>query len=239
MVVVTNYKTITLDKAKRAVAAYNNGTYFRCRKNVDIDLKGRDLFQHGLGFTRDQMLEQLEFIGLDYGGVRAHRKALTLAPAIATDILADRANYANALTSTAPILVQLPSRNIIDVLFRPFKKRLLAKGRTWNNWLVWATKFWHFPNPGAFPIEDGRADEFFLIGSAKDPVDKYLAFADRFRDFVLSHRSWLPALRQADCGTQCSDNKLWDKIWYGLGELEPKKRKKEVEKPTEITANPS
>jgi hypothetical protein len=103
---------------------------------------------------------------------------------------------------------------------------LVAKSKTWKYWLVWATKFWHFPNPAAFPIEDSRADDFFLVKAADNPVGRYLTFAERFRSFILTNQSWLPELRKADGDTGCSDNKLWDKIWYGLGELEPKTRKK-------------
>jgi hypothetical protein len=42
------------------------------------------------------------------------------------------------------------------------------------------------------------------------------------------HEDWLPQLRQADGGVDgevdgtpvCSDNKLWDKMIYGLGDLD-------------------
>jgi hypothetical protein len=49
-----------------------------------------------------------------------------------------------------------------------------------------------------------------------------MKFLKRFRDFVLSHQGWLPDLRRVDGDVDgeipCADNKLWDKMFYGLGE---------------------
>jgi hypothetical protein len=42
-----------------------------------------------------------------------------------------------------------------------------------------------------------------------------------FRDFVLAHQAWLPRMREVDAGADeipCADNKLWDKVFYGVGE---------------------
>jgi hypothetical protein len=77
--VITNYLTLKLEGAKRAIEAYNSAVYFGCRTNTDIDENGCELFQQGLGATYDQILEQLKFIGIDYGGVRAHPAAIRLA----------------------------------------------------------------------------------------------------------------------------------------------------------------
>jgi hypothetical protein len=85
-----------------------------------------------------------------------------------------------------------------------------------KNWQVWGTKFWHFLNPDAFPIEDSRVDKFFVLTDLNS-VDKYLKFLNRFREFALSHQEWLAQLRQVDGGLAWCDNKLWDKMCYGLG----------------------
>jgi hypothetical protein len=46
----TNWKTITLESAKSAVMAYNNGTY-GCLKNPDLDKQALEMFEDGLGST--------------------------------------------------------------------------------------------------------------------------------------------------------------------------------------------
>jgi hypothetical protein len=212
-----SYKTITLDRAGLAVKVYNEGMY-GCLKNPDLDQRARVMFKAGLGSTSDEIERQVNFIGRDYGGVAGYKAAYVLARDIARDIFANRQQYEQAARSAEPILAQVPSREIIEILYRPFVKPLDGK----SNWQVWATKFWHFLNPKAFPIEDSRVDKFFVL-TDNNSVDKYLKFLARFREFVLSHQDWLPELRQVDGdvdGEPCSDNKLWDKMCYGLGELE-------------------
>ncbi len=66
--------------------------------------------------------------------------------------------------------------------------------------LVWAAKFWRHLNPAAFPIEDSRVDDFFVLTGDSASVDKYMKLSNRFRSFVLSHEDWLPQLRQIDGG---------------------------------------
>jgi len=44
-----------------------------------------------------------------------------------------------------------------------------------------------------------------------------------FREFTLKNQAWLPEMRKVDAGSDsqpCSENKLWDKIFYGLGKIE-------------------
>jgi hypothetical protein len=95
--VVTTYKTVTLEDAKRGVNTYNHGTD-GCVKNPDLDVRAHDMFKDGLGLTSEEILLQVEFIGKDYGGVAGHPTALTLAPAIAYDIFENRAEYWQAAT---------------------------------------------------------------------------------------------------------------------------------------------
>ena len=100
-------------------------------------------------------------------------------------------------------------------------------GRETSNWKVWAAKFWHHLNPHAFPIRDSRVDRIFILPSS-NAIDEYLELLNRFRAFVVSHQEWLPRLRQTDGGVDgevdglpmCSDNKLWDKMCYGLVDLD-------------------
>jgi len=209
---VTTYRTITLQIAETAVKAYNGGTY-GCLKNPDLDQQARDMFADGLGSSSGKIGRQVEFIGRDYGGAAGFKAAYSLVPDITRDIIANREQYEEAAIAALPILSQVPSRDTIEILYRPFVKTLHGK----SNWQVWATKFWHFLNPDAFPIEDSRVDKFFVLSDVNS-VDKYLKFLNRFREFSLSHQEWLPQLRQVDGGLAWCDNKLWDKMCYGLAE---------------------
>jgi hypothetical protein len=217
----TTYKTITLDKAKLAVKVYNEGMY-GCVKNPDLDERARLMFAGGLGKTPSEIESQVHFIGKDYGGVAGRPAALSFAPDVARDIAANREQFEQAVRSARPILIQVPRRSTVAILYAPFVKRLVDANRVTSNWQVWGTKFWFWLNQRAFPMEDSRVNEFFLI-TDENSVDKYLKFADRFRDFVVGHQDWVPELRKVDDGSDsqpCSDNKLWDKMCYGLADLE-------------------
>jgi len=209
---VATWRSITIEDAKSAVKAYNEGTY-GCLKNPALDQQARDMFLEGLGSTSGKINRQVDFIGRDYGGAAGFKAAYALAPDIARDIVANREQYAQVALAALPILTEIPSREAIEILYRPFVKPLHGK----SNWQVWGTKFWHFLNPEAFPIEDSRVDKFFVLADLNS-VDKYLRFLNRFREFALSHQEWLPHLRQVDGGLAWCDNKLWDKMCYGLGE---------------------
>jgi hypothetical protein len=209
---VTTYRTVTLQIAQSAIKAYNIGSY-GCLKNPDLDQQALDMFSDGLGSSSGKIGRQVEFIGRDYGGAAGFKAAYALVPDITRDIVANREHYEQAAASALPLPTQLPSRDAIEILYRPFVKPLHGK----SNWQVWATKFWHFLNPEAFPIEDSRVDKFFVLSDVNS-VDKYLKFLKRFREFSLSHQEWLPQLRQVDGGLAWCDNKLWDKMCYGLGE---------------------
>jgi hypothetical protein len=209
---VTTYRTVTLQIAQSAIKAYNIGSY-GCLKNPDLDQQALDMFSDGLGSSSGKIGRQVEFIGRDYGGAAGFKAAYALVPDITRDIVANREHYEQAAASALPLPTQLPSRDAIEILYRPFVKPLHGK----SNWQVWATKFWHFLNPEAFPIEDSRVDKFFVLSDVNS-VDKYLKLLKRFREFSLSHQEWLPQLRQVDGGLAWCDNKLWDKMCYGLGE---------------------
>jgi hypothetical protein len=124
--VVTTWNTITLENAKYAVKIYNEGLY-GCVKNPDLDNQAREMFSNGLGFTREQIGRQVEFIGRDYGGAAGFKAAYALAPDITRDIFANRKQYEKAALSALPILTQILSRDTIEVLYRPFVKPLHGK----------------------------------------------------------------------------------------------------------------
>jgi hypothetical protein len=191
---IFTWKPITLESAKSAVRLYNNGSY-GCLKNPDLDQQALDMFADGLGSTAGKILRQVEFIGREYGGIAGFPSAIKLAENIATEIYNNRNDYEGAAISALPVLKEAANRDTIEILYRPFIKPLHGK----KNWQVWGSKFWHFLNPNAFPIEDSRVDKFFLL-SDLNSVDKYVKFLKRFMEFALSHQGWLPALREVDGG---------------------------------------
>lgn len=213
----TTYRTITFDRAKHAVKVYNEGMD-GCVKNPEIDERARMMFARGLGRTTSDIEQQVAFIGVDYGGAAGFKAAYSLIPAIARDIEANHTQFEQAASSAQPLLIQVPRRASVNILYAPFVKPLHNK----SNWQVWFSKFCFWLNQRAFPMEDSRVNDFFLITDLNS-VDKYLKFADRFRDFALRHQDWVPDLRKVDDGSdsqQCSENKLWDKMCYGLADIE-------------------
>jgi len=211
-----DFESITLPVAVQAVQAYNAGLYAGGMKNPDLDRRARAVFAQGLASTPDGVLEQVRFIGVDYGGAAGFKAAYSLVPAIAADIFAARDRYGAAARAVPPLLRAAVQVQVVEELYAPFVKELHGK----RNWLVWATKFWHFLNPDAFPVLDSRVDDFFRTGGRSQSPSKYVFVCGRFRDFSVAHHAWLPELRKADGGLAWSETKLWDKVCYGLKELE-------------------
>jgi hypothetical protein len=208
-----DYLTITLDRAMQAVQAYNSGVYHG-RKNIEIDRQAREKFDGGLSCSLEGIREQVRFIGVDYGGTAGFPAARVLVPEIASDIYEVRDQYSELARNAPPLLETVSSVEVIKKLYSPFVK--LIHGR--QNWQVWAAKFWHFLKPDAFPVEDSRVDKFFHMHSRPNSPEKYVAVMQRVREFILSDQAWLPQLRAIDAGRARSDIKLWDKVFYGVGE---------------------
>lgn len=211
-----DHSNITPKIAQDAIRAYNAGRHAGGQKNTEIDRQALALFKGGLGLTREQIHEQVRFVGVDYGGAAGFRAAYSLVPAIADAIWTVRDRYADLAGKAPSVLQGRTSVDVIADLFAPFRQELHGK----RNWLVWATKFWHFLNSDAFPVLDSRVDHFFGTAGRPQSAEKYVLVCDRFREFVIAHSEWLPALRRADGGLAWSDTKLWDKVFYGAAELD-------------------
>ncbi len=230
-VTATTELTVTLERACRAVKAYNHGVYGCGVKNEDLDIRAlREVFLQGLATDERGIERQVRFIGKEYGGAAGPRAATALqkSPAIARAIFDVREEYCR-LTSSAPsILSRVADERTIAFLFRPFQLEC--------DWLVWAVKFWHHLNPHAFPIESSEVDAFLRLGTYNDPVDRYIRLQIKFRAFVQPRQTWLPQLWEADGKVDgevdgrpvCSDNKLWDKMFMGLAALDREETKKQV-----------
>lgn len=207
------HMTIDLETAKKAVLAYNHGTY-GARKNLDLDEEGRRLFSGGLGRAVADIERQVRFVGVDYGGAAGFKAAYSLVPAIAQDLCASQPKYGKTVRDARPILETPAVVALVHEVFLPFVKPLHQK----RNWLVWASKFWHFLNPEAFPVLDSRVSRFLGVSGDRNSPEKYVLMTEKFREFALAHRDWVPELRSVDVGLSWSETKLWDKVMFGVGE---------------------
>jgi hypothetical protein len=208
------YETVTLEQATRAIGIYNRGEY-RGVRSVHLDERAAALFAGGLSSTLPGILGQITFVGRDYGGVAGFPAALELAPAIANDILAVRDSYAAAAATAPDVMSESTPHSTLTALYSPFVRPFHGKRR----WHVWATKFWHFLNPLAFPMEDSRVDKFYRLFNKSHSVDKYEDLLRLHREFTSERAEWVPRLRKAERRIMSCDSKLWDKVYYGVYEL--------------------
>src|SRR5687768_2188197 len=111
-----DYKTITLAIASQAIQAYNTDCYYSANKGLDLDRRARQLFTEGLALISDDILEQVRFIGDDYGGVAGFKAALSLAPSIAGDIYLIRDRYSDLVRSASPLRQAPTSMKVISEL---------------------------------------------------------------------------------------------------------------------------
>ena len=211
------YKTLSLQQALSAIRSYNKGTYGRSdRLNIDIDNEGKVLFKSGLSSNRERLTQQIAWVGKDYGG-SAHTIARSVLPSkIADTILENFTSYTSLINKQQPLHVAIPSTTDIQVLYHPFKQRVQTKKRTLENWMVWATKVWHFINPEAFQIMDSRAKKFYQINTSSDIVAQYLQLQVNARSLILKNQGWLQQMKSVDEGLSWSDLKLWDKVAYEI-----------------------
>ena len=197
--------------AVRAVNAYNRGKY-RGRLNVDIDMDGYQRFSDGLSQHRANLIEQLRFIGEDYGGV--HRRFLTHSICDEAALIAERIapvlrGFTAAGSATAPLVERIPDEDALTFLFAPFV--------TTKRWSVWASKTLHFLRPESFPVLDSRAKRALGAASLGTSVRDYRRFCTFFRCAMIENASALHAARAVDDGMSNSDVKLLDKILYEVG----------------------
>jgi hypothetical protein len=217
-----DYTNATLRDAEDAVRRYNAGHYAKAGlPNIALDELAQGLFANGLGTTLERLTNQVTFIGKEYGGVAAFPVALTLAPAMARDVFATRSSYDLTVCGVPPLRQAPASRATLQVLYAPFVRELHGK----KNWLTWASKFWHFLNADAFPIEDSTVDKFFRLYNLSVSLDKYEQLLKQHAHFSVAHEEWLPRLRAVDGGHAWNDVKLWDKAFYGIAEINRARKK--------------
>ena|SRR2546422_551549 len=198
--------------AVRAVRAYNRGRY-RGRLNVDIDRDGYERFRHGLSADTAALIEQLRFVGEDYGGAQArfiphgyHDEAALMV----TRLAPGRQELSTIVNGLPPLSAAAPNPGVLARLFAPF---VVTK-----RWGVWASKTLHFLRPASFPVLDSRAKKALGVASLGSSAADYHRFCLRFREALSDNVQALLAARTADDGESPSDLKLLDKILYEVGQ---------------------
>ena len=101
----------------------------------------------------------------------------------------------------------------------PSTSLLISLSRTGAVGSTWASKFWHFLNPEAFAIADRRVVTFFGLGGHPNSPDKYVSLLGLFRDFAAENRTWVKPLCVADENHAWCENKLWDKVFFGVVDI--------------------
>lgn len=212
-----NYQEdLTLKRAVEAIRRYNRDLYKKAGKpNADVDQSALTMFKGGLAKTVEGIEAQIRFVGVDYGGSAVSLSHSQLPPLAAHNIFEVMDRYASTIAAVAPILEGgRATYEQIEFLYGPFSQTVKGPIREWKNWIVWASKFWHFLNPSSFPIMDRLACKFFDVPEQDRKVDEYMEYAKRFQAYVLNRNGWLPELRAEDGGLARSDVKLWDKVIY-------------------------
>jgi hypothetical protein len=197
--------------AVRAVSAYNRGRY-RSRLNVDIDRDGYDRFRSGLASGMSALVEQLRFVGEEYGGAQArfishgYREEAAL---MATKLAPARDELSVLINELPPLNASVPSPEVLTRLFAPFAAT--------KRWGVWASKTLHFLRPATFPILDSRAKTALSLRSLDSSAPDYHRFCLCFQEAIRNNALALTAARAVDNGTSPSDLKLFDKVLYETG----------------------
>ena len=66
--------------------------------------------------------------------------------------------------------------------------------------------------------QDSRVDKFFGISNSPQSAQKYSEFRRHFANFTKDHAAWTPQLAHADHGYSWNEVKLWDKVFYAVGD---------------------
>jgi hypothetical protein len=202
---------ISTKDAVQAIRDYNGGSY-RGRRNIELDREAYKRFGNGLPNNLEQLIDQIAFVGEEYGGAQGRflpHGIRAEAALIADNLHVVMGRWHNAVTNAESLIVEVPDESTLGFLFSPFAAT--------KHWGVWASKTLHFLRPDTFPILDSNAKKALglktLGGSSRD----YQRFSSDFREGLLSNSDSLSAARIEDSGESPTDLKLMDKILYQLG----------------------
>jgi hypothetical protein len=191
------------------IRQYNSGSY-RGRSNLALDRDAYNRFRNGPSHDLDQLVDQIAFVGKEYGGAQERfgdiREEAAL---IATNLHGVLGPWLKALMGTRPLVEEVPNETTLDFLFSPF--------RGTKQWPVWASKTLHFLRPDAFPILDSNAKKPLRLRNLVNSSRGYHQFSSCFREVLLANSEALAAVRTADADESPTDLKVLDKILFQIG----------------------
>jgi len=133
---------IGVNDAAQFVQEYNR-SYYRGRSNTALDRDAYSLFRNGLSRDFGRLLEQIAFVGEEYGGAQERFGSIRKeAELIASNVSSVLNRWTKAVTEAKPLSQQLSEQSTLDFLFSPFVGT--------KQWPVWASKTLHFLRPMFF-----------------------------------------------------------------------------------------
>jgi hypothetical protein len=142
-----------------------------------LDREAYDWFSNGLSDDPGQLIDQLNFVGDQYGAVQERflthdirTEAALVAPALHRVI----DQWLKAVNDAKPLIEEVPDESTIAFLFSPF--------RATKQWPVWASKTLHFLRPDAFPILDSNVKKPLDLRNLGGSSGDYHRFCSCFRD---------------------------------------------------------
>jgi hypothetical protein len=196
--------------AVQAICDYNRG-FYRGRRNIDLDREAYDRFRNGLSNDLQQLINQLAFVGEQYGGAQERflpHDIPTEAGLIAPNLHRVISQWLKTVTDAKPLIGEVPNESTLAFLFSPFTAT--------KQWGVWASKTLHFLRPDVFPILDSNAKKPLRLNCGSSSRD-YHRFCSCLREVLQANAEALAAARAADISESSTDLKLLDKILFQLG----------------------
>lgn len=195
--------------AVEAIRDYNGGCY-RGRRNIDLDRDAYSRFRGGLPSVLGQLVDQIAFVGEQYGGAQDRFDDIPAEAAmIATNLHKVLGQWLKVVADAKPLRQGGPNEATLDFLFSPFTGT--------KQWPVWASKTLHFLRPDVFPILDSNAKKALGLRNLVNSSRGYHQFSSCFRGVLLASSEALAAARTADDHESPTDVKLLDKVLYQLG----------------------
>jgi len=206
---VSSTARISPQDAAQCIREYN-GSYYRGHSNTALDRKAYGLFRGGLSRDVGRLVEQLAFVGEEYGAAQERFGSIGKeAVLIASNLRLIFDKWIRVVADAKPLIHGIPDQATLDFLFSPFVGT--------KHWPVWASKTLHFLRPDVFPILDSNAKKSLGVTSLVNSSRGYRQFCSIFLDVLLANAEALVAARGADAGESPTDLKLMDKILFQIG----------------------
>jgi hypothetical protein len=195
--------------AAQCIREYN-GSFYRGRSNTVLDRQAYSLFKGGLSRDVRRLVEQITFVGEEYGAAQERFGSVEKeAVLIASNLRPIFDKWVRVVAEAKPLIQRIPDQATLDFLFSPFVGT--------KQWPVWASKTLHFLRPDVFPILDSNAKKPLGLKSLVNSSRGYRQFCSIFLDVLLANTEALVAARRADVGESPTELKLMDKILFEMG----------------------